>query len=41
LRRNCLVNNCLLVLIIIPFESEGDLVLKPKVPSSSRLLKLR
>ena len=41
LRRNCLVINCLLVLIIIPFEFEGALVLKPTVPSSPRLLKHR
>ena len=36
-----LVNNWVPVLITIPFEFEGALVLKPTVPSSPRLLKHR
>ena len=41
LSSNYLVNNWVPVLITIPFEFEGALVLKPTVPSSPRLLKHR
>ncbi len=41
LSRNYLFNGWLPVLLIIPFEFEGALVLKPTVPSPPRLLKHR